>query len=183
MKRFHAIEETETSLKLTLSATRKKQGKFFSRENIAVVGLALAGISFSWFKLPLLWSIPVIVMILLFLVNPILYPLIGTDMIEVHSDLITVQHGIGSFPLRRYKFQADRVTNLYVDNTTYLEPSNIGPRVPTIWVKKVDATTSSIFCNYNGEEISLFGWVEESVAQHFVSCVQKRYPNYRAEDN
>ncbi len=107
---------------------------------------------------------------------------VGTETIEINREYIKVSSGIGLVK-RSTVYQANNIHDLRCTSTTYLKkPSAASERLPRFsdyWKTVVDPRTSSIACDdQDGETIYLAGWINKSLARHFVSLVKERFPHY-----
>ncbi len=181
--RWPAIRETETALILTLAAARKiRRSEVLQNVALVTVGFILLMIVVAQHTLVNQGAVWLVSLILAYVLYFQLYYILGQDMIEASQEQLIVRIGIGPFK-RRYKYQADRLSNLRCENTIYQRSRSfggIGGRgSTTVQESVVDTETSMIVCDYDGQEKPLVGSINHALARHFVSQVKQHFPNYR----
>jgi hypothetical protein len=170
------ISGAETSLRLTLAVSRKVQ---WSETIITNLFLMLTLFVARTARIPL-WGLLGGIVVSTVVIYNLLYLLVGREVVEVNQDYITVRHGIWVWKYSR-KYMANRITGLRCTGTTYLRYMKklFGHGAPPMWEKVLDARTSAIVCEYDGQTISLIRWIKKPLAKHFVSLVKRRFSNYR----
>jgi hypothetical protein len=181
--RWPSIRETETALILTLAAARKIR-RSEVLQNVALVSFGFILLMVIVAQKTLINQVAVwlVSLLLAYVLYFQLYHLVGQDIIEARQEQLIVRIGIGPFK-RRYKYQADRLSNLRCENTIYQRSRNFGGvggrGSTTVQESVVDTETSMIVCDYDGREKPLVGSINHTLARHFVSQIKQRFPNYR----
>jgi hypothetical protein len=175
------IQETEASVILTLAVSRRIQWEEIIKLGFCVI-LIIGVIAIRILPLPdLLKMLLGIVMSIWFIYN-LLYQFMGREMIEIDQECIKVQYGVWVLKRSR-KYMANRIKKLRCTETTYLkrtEPFRYTNQIHNyVWETIVDTRTSMIVCDYDGQTMSLLGWIEKPLAKNFVSLAKRRFSNYR----
>jgi len=168
---------------LTLAAARKiRRSEVWQNITLVTVGFILLMIVVSesiFVKQGAVWMVGLILAYVLYFQ---FYHLLGQDSLEASQAQMIVRVGLGPFN-RRFKYQAERLTNLRCENTIYQRSRSFGGLggrgSTTVWESVVDSETSMIVCDYDGQEKPLIGSINKALAQHFVSKIKQRFPNYR----
>jgi hypothetical protein len=174
------IQETETSVILILAASRRIQWKEIGQISFCMVII--------WMIIIIAHSFPALLKVLLgvvmstwFIYN-LLYQFMGRVVMEIDQECIKVQYGVWVLKRSR-KYMANRIKELRCTETTYIrckQPYSHTVQSPNyVWETIVDKRTSMIVCDYDGQTMSLLGWIENTLAKSFVSLVKRRFSNYR----
>lgn len=178
MHRLYApwIRETETALILTQAVWG---GVRWSDTILVNLFLMLTLFVARTARIPL-WGLLGGIIVTTVVIYNLLYLLVGRNVIEVTQERVIVRYGI--WGLTRYrKYPANSIKGLHCTDTTYFRHMKqlFGRGAPPMWEKVLDTRTSAIVCEYDGQTISLLGWIKKPLAKHFVSLVKRRFPNYK----
>jgi hypothetical protein len=176
------IQETETSVILILAARRRIQWGEIIKLGFYVI-LIIGMISIRILPLPDLLKVLIGIIMSIWFIYNLLYQFIGRDVMEIDQEYIKVQYGVWILK-RSHRYMASKIKELRCTETTYFkrkEPfGHIKNQIPIyVWETIVDPQTSTIVCDYDGQMVSLLGWIEKPLAKNFVSLVKRRFSNYR----
>jgi hypothetical protein len=170
------IHETETSLILTLAVSRRIRWSDTILLNFfLMLVLFKAGTAIIPF-----WGLLGGIIVSMVVIYNLVYQLVGREVIEVEQEYVTVRNGIWLWKRSR-KYMANRIKGLRCTDTTYFRHMKqlFGRGAPPIWEKVLDTRTSAIVCEYDGQTVSLLGWIKKPLAKYFVSLVKRRFSIYR----
>jgi len=181
------IHETENALIVRVPVSRRRKTpnnqplvRLFSFITWLIVPTILIGIGIAGKEIKPAWIVLGILAALYILARFLLYELyfvLGKEILEVDIDRILVRYDPWPYQ-KTLLFETSRIRHICYSETVYTK-FIILPNKGGSGGILVDPNTYAIICDYDGETISLLGWLDKPLAKEILQRIKIRFPSYR----